>query len=48
MNTHFLTRARRLFNSDLVPTHVNRHNIRAWIRMVRFLGSNWLIAGEQK
>ena len=41
MNTHYLTRARRLFNSDMVPAHVNRHNRRQWVRMVRLLGSSW-------
>lgn len=41
MNTHYLCKARRLFNSDLVPRHVNRHNQRAWVRSVRLLGRNW-------
>lgn len=42
MNTHYLTRARRLFNSELVPAHTNRHNQRSWVRMIRLLGRSWV------
>ncbi len=41
MNTIRLTQARRLFCNDLAPRHTQRHNIRAWVRMVRELGSRW-------
>jgi hypothetical protein len=42
MNVTYLTRARRHFNCADQKT--NRHNQRAWIRSIRFLGANWLLA----
>lgn len=42
MNTHRLAQARRLFTVDGVPRSTVRHNMRAWVRMVRFLGPRWL------
>ena len=44
MNPHYLALARRMFNSDMVPTHTNRHNMREWARSVRLLGDKWLLA----
>jgi hypothetical protein len=44
MNTAVLSMARRLFIVQGVPTSTQRHNIRSWVRSVRFLGDNWLIA----
>ena len=45
MNTKNLIRhARELWNSPLVPTSVNRHNRRAWVRSVLRLGDKWLLA----
>lgn len=44
MNIQGLSIARRLFIINGVPTHTQRHNIRSWVRSVRFLGDNWLIA----
>ena len=44
MNISMLVRARDHFNSQLVPRSVNRHNQRAWIRSIRQLGSQWLLA----
>jgi hypothetical protein len=44
MNTHYLRRARRLFDHEGVPRHVVRHNMRAWVRSVRHLGNSWLLA----
>ena len=44
MNTHILSMARRLFQIKGVPTHIQRHNIRGWVRSVRHLGDKWLIA----
>ena len=43
MTTKQLVRhARELWNSPLVPTSVNRHNRRAWVRSVLRLGDRWL------
>jgi len=44
VNTSMLRRARRCFNSDLVPAHINRANRLQWVRAVRQLGSKWLLA----
>jgi len=44
MNTQALSMARRLFIVNGVPTSTQRHNMRSWVRSVRFLGDNWLIA----
>jgi hypothetical protein len=44
MNTTALSMARRLFQIDGVPSHTQRHNIRSWVRSVRYLGDKWLIA----
>lgn len=44
MNTQALSMARRLFQIDGVPSHTQRHNIRSWVRSVRYLGDKWLIA----
>ena len=44
MNTQALLMARRLFQIDGVPLHTQRHNIRFWVRSVRYLGDKWLIA----
>ena len=44
MNTTALSMARRLFIVRGVPTSTQRHNMRSWVRSVRFLGDNWLIA----
>ena len=44
MNTTRLVQARRLFTNDMTPRHTVRHNIRAWVRSVRLLGREWLLA----
>ena len=36
-------KARRLFNNDMVPEHVNKHNQRQWVRSVMRLGDKWLV-----
>ncbi len=41
MNITRLKQARRLFCNSLAPRHVQRHNIRAWVRSVRALGDKW-------
>lgn len=44
MNTNVLTHVRRAYNNPDVPRQTNRHNQRAWVRSVRFLGDRWLLA----
>lgn len=44
MNTHHLRRVRRMFNSEYVSREINRANQRAWVRSVRRLGNQWLLA----
>ena len=44
MKTNVLTKLRRTYNNPDVPRHINRHNQRAWVRSVRFLGAKWLLA----
>jgi len=44
MNTTYLRRVRALFANDLTPRRTTRHNMRAWVRMVRILGDNWLLS----
>lgn len=35
-------KARQLFNNELVPTYINQHNQRKWVRSVLRLGDKWL------
>jgi len=44
MNTTRLCQARRLFNADTATRETNRANQRKWVRSLRLLGSNWLLA----
>ena len=44
MKTTALRHVRKIFNVDYVPTSVNRHNQRAWVKSVRYLGDKWLLA----
>jgi len=37
-------KARTIYNNDMVPEHINRHNQRKWVRAVLRLGDHWLIA----
>lgn len=37
-------KARQMYNNDMVPEHINRHNQRKWVRSVLRLGNHWLIA----
>lgn len=48
MNTKFLTMARRLFCSDLVPQEINRANARKWVHSLRQLGAKWLLAEQMR
>lgn len=34
----------RLYRNPLVPKHIQRHNQRAWLRSIQFLGDRWLLA----
>jgi len=46
MNTTMLKHLRTLFVHDMVPTHTARHNMRQWVRSVRRLGDNHLLAAK--
>ena len=37
-------KARQIYNNDMVPENINRHNQRKWVRAVLRLGDHWLIA----
>ena len=41
MNITHLVRVRKAFLHDMAPRHIARHNMRAWVRSVRFLGPKW-------
>lgn len=42
--SQLLRMAVRLYNSPHVPKHINRHNQRAWLKSIEFLGDKWLLA----
>ena len=42
MKTEMLIKVRRLFNSNMVPKHTNRHNQKQYIKAMRLLGNKWL------
>lgn len=46
MKTNMLKRARALFNVEYMPREINRANQLKWIRSVRMLGENWLLAKQ--
>ena len=46
MNTKFLKRVRAIFSSYDAPPEVIRSYQRQWVRSVRRLGDNWLIAKQ--
>ena len=46
MKTAYLTRVRSLYYVPGVPTHIQRHNCRQWIKSIRFLGDKWLLAKQ--
>ena len=43
-NEQLRRKARQIYNNDLVPEHINRHNQRKWVRAVLRLVDHWLIA----
>lgn len=47
MQTHTLRRkARQLYNNQSVPSSVNQHNQRKWVRAMLQLGEKWLLAKQ--
>ena len=46
MKTTMLRRARELWNTGI--RDLDRHNRRAWVRSIRFLGDKWLLARSQQ
>jgi len=46
MNTRFLKRVRAIFAAYDAPPEVIRSYQRQWVRSVRRLGDNWLIAKQ--
>lgn len=44
MKAAMLRRVRKHFVNDMAPRAVQRHNMRAWVRSVRYLGDRWLLA----
>jgi hypothetical protein len=41
-------KARKIYNNDMVPEHINRHNQRKWVRAMLKLGEKWLLAKQVK
>jgi hypothetical protein len=48
MNTRFLRHVRKIFSSYDAPPQVIRSYQRQWIRSIRNLGDNWLVAKQIK
>jgi hypothetical protein len=46
MNTKFLKRVRAIFATYDAPPYVIRSYQRQWVRSVRRLGDNWLVAKQ--
>lgn len=44
--SRLLRMALRLYNNPLVSKQINRHNQRAWLKSVQFLGDKWLLARQ--
>lgn len=44
MNTKMLRVARQNYCRPYIPAHIQRHNIRAWVRSIRILGDKWVYA----
>ena len=42
MNTKYLTRVRQMYTCGIPK--IDRHNQRAWVKSVRYLGDKWLLA----
>ena len=48
MKTEMLIKVRSLFNSNMVPAHVNRHNQRQYIKSIRLLGDRYLVHKDNR
>jgi hypothetical protein len=46
MKTSTLKRARELWCNQFTPVHTQRHNIRAWIKSIKYLGEHHLLAKQ--
>ena len=46
MNTARIRQAIRLWKTPGVPKASQRHNQRAWLRMIELLGDKWLLHGK--
>lgn len=44
MNAALLRRARQHFVHSMAPRHIQRANMRSWVRALRMLGDKWLLA----
>lgn len=44
MNTQRLRQVRRLFDRPDIPRRIVRHNMRSWVKSVRYLGDKWVLA----
>ena len=44
MNTKMLKLARQHFDRPYLDRSIVRHNCRAWVRSIRYLGDKWLLA----
>lgn len=44
MKTNLLKKLRKMYCHPDAPRSVARHNCRAWVRSVRYLGGKWLLA----
>jgi len=48
MDTTYLRIARRLWCVDYLSSQTNRANMRRWVRALRVVGGNWLLAKGKK
>ena len=44
MNVKLLRVARQNYCRPYIPTNLQRHNMRVWVRSLRMLGDKWLLA----
>jgi len=44
MNTKMLKVARKLWNNPYASVDLNRSNMRKWVKSVKILGSDWILA----
>jgi hypothetical protein len=46
MKTNMLSLARKHFDRPYLDRKIVRHNCRAWVRSIRHLGDQWLLATQ--